>query len=272
MNILLKRTLSGIIFIALVTVALFLSEYTMLILMLAVFSLSFIEFQRMFRIQVTVAFITNLIAGQFLLVCAYLYFSGMTGVSVLGFAVIGFFTTLVLLSVFGRISFSDLSILSVGMLWVAGSSIFFIATGWIGDSGLYDPVFPMVLLVLVWIYDIAAYLVGSRIGKKQLASGISPGKTWEGFIGGILITSLAGWGVYRLTELYHPLLWVFIGAIISLSATVGDLFESKLKREAGVKDSGTIMPGHGGMLDRFDSTFFSAPVYFLILITWKLLS
>lgn len=127
----------------------------------------------------------------------------------------------------------------------------------------------LVLFIIgsVWINDTMAYLAGSAIGKTPLSK-ISPKKTWEGTVSGIILSAALTWLLFSLIFL-HKIEWplAIIGAIISLltavSGTFGDLFESKLKRMAGVKDSGRIMPGHGGFLDRFDSVLFAAPVIWL---------
>ncbi len=120
-------------------------------------------------------------------------------------------------------------------------------------------IIPFVLIVAIWINDTMAYLVGSFIGKNSL-SAISPKKTWEGTIGGgllsILAITLLGYFVFGLTN-YIAL--IVISAIAAIIGTMGDLLESKLKRLAGVKDSGQIMPGHGGFLDRFDSLILATP-------------
>lgn len=122
---------------------------------------------------------------------------------------------------------------------------------------------PVMLLFFIWMNDTMAYLTGSFIGKTPFAPSISPKKTIEGTLGGMVFTLLfAGiWGYfYHAFPLYQ---WLVIGFIASIIGTIGDLIESKLKRMAGVKDSGAIMPGHGGALDRFDSLLFAAPFAYL---------
>ncbi len=119
------------------------------------------------------------------------------------------------------------------------------------------------LMTLVWIADIGAYFSGRRFGKNKLAPGISPGKTWEGVVGGVIANVIWMLVVFSLTDLLDMSLFWFVGIGLAASAisVVGDLFESILKREAGVKDSGKILPGHGGVLDRFDSIIAAAPVF-----------
>lgn len=129
------------------------------------------------------------------------------------------------------------------------------------------------LLCVVWAGDIAALYVGRALGRHKLAPKLSPGKTWEGSIGSVvgslLVTGgllglsslLAGWNIDRLSfhsEEWHY--WLGLAVVVNIAAQVGDLAESALKRSAGVKDSGTIVPGHGGVLDRIDALLIAAPV------------
>ena len=131
----------------------------------------------------------------------------------------------------------------------------------LGDFGF---AIPLVLIVAIWVNDTMAYIVGSLIGKTPLSS-TSPNKTWEGTIAGIVLSVFI---VTKIMGRYLPIQEKII-FIISLSAaiagTIGDLIESKLKRLAQVKDSGSMMPGHGGFLDRFDSILLATPFVWLIL-------
>ena len=127
---------------------------------------------------------------------------------------------------------------------------------------------PIIMIVMIWTNDTMAYLAGSFFGKTPF-SPISPKKTWEGIIGGALLTVFGGviFGSYSASLLHlgagstpqNMLVFGIMGAIVAVAATLGDLLESKLKRMAGVKDSGTLMPGHGGALDRFDSLLIVTP-------------
>lgn len=125
-------------------------------------------------------------------------------------------------------------------------------------------VIPMIIIGSIWINDTMAYVVGSLIGKTQL-SPVSPKKTWEGTIGGILLAVIVMGVLGYLSQPSSAWLWASIAAIVSVAGTAGDLLESKLKRLAGVKDSGNIMPGHGGFLDRFDSLLLAVPFVWLFL-------
>jgi phosphatidate cytidylyltransferase len=120
-------------------------------------------------------------------------------------------------------------------------------------------------LVILWLNDTGAYLVGSLVGKHKLFERISPGKTWEGSVGGALSALLTAWGLSQVFRQLEPQQWMILSIIIVISGTLGDLVESMFKRSLGIKDSGNILPGHGGMLDRFDAVLISAPFVFVYL-------
>jgi phosphatidate cytidylyltransferase len=127
----------------------------------------------------------------------------------------------------------------------------------------------LAIILSLWVNDTMAYLVGSLIGKTPL-SPISPKKTWEGTIGGFIFAVLAMGAVgYFLSsgfEMQAVSQWMIVAAIAAIAGTVGDLLQSKLKRLADVKDSGHILPGHGGFLDRFDSLLFATPFIWLYIV------
>lgn len=121
---------------------------------------------------------------------------------------------------------------------------------------------PLALVLMIWMNDTMAYLVGSFIGKTPFSK-ISPKKTWEGTAGGALLTIIGAaiWGYY--SPIYSMVDWMVLAFCAAIAGTAGDLLESKLKRLADVKDSGTMMPGHGGALDRFDSLLVAIPFAFV---------
>jgi phosphatidate cytidylyltransferase len=119
--------------------------------------------------------------------------------------------------------------------------------------------------ILVWANDTGAYLTGATVGRHPLFERISPKKTWEGFFGGVITAGLVAWLLSGWLGVVDTVNWVIISVIVSVAGTYGDLIESMLKRSLGVKDSGTIMPGHGGFLDRFDSAIISFPLVYLFI-------
>lgn len=126
-----------------------------------------------------------------------------------------------------------------------------------GDQFRANTVFG--LLLLTWVNDTAAYLVGSRIGKNKLFPRISPNKTWEGSIGGGVFTLILSGLLGYIFEEQSIIEWMILGGIVVIFGSVGDLIESMLKRSYDVKDSGNLLPGHGGLLDRFDAFIFLVP-------------
>lgn len=135
-------------------------------------------------------------------------------------------------------------------------------------ANFHDEYKPQILLgafILVWVNDSFAYLVGKNFGKQKLFEIISPKKTVEGFLGGLFFSCVASYFIATFTGTLNSTNWLILSIIISVFGTLGDLIESKFKRQANVKDSGIIMPGHGGLLDRLDSIIFAAPFIYLFL-------
>lgn len=124
----------------------------------------------------------------------------------------------------------------------------------------YRPVIPFAFFIFIWINDSAAYVVGSTFGRKRLFERISPKKSWEGFLGGLLMTIITALlFAYHFPSELSVAAWVGMAFVIVIFGTWGDLTESLLKRTIGIKDSGNILPGHGGILDRFDSVLLASP-------------
>ena len=138
-------------------------------------------------------------------------------------------------------------------------------------DGSYNYHFSLGFLLLLWASDTGAYLFGMKLGKNKLFERHSPKKTWEGFLGGMFTSLLVAFILStQFTEL-SALGWAGFSALIVVLGTFGDLFESMLKRSMDVKDSGSLLPGHGGLLDRFDGLLLSAPVVFVYLYCLYLL-
>jgi CDP-diglyceride synthetase len=135
---------------------------------------------------------------------------------------------------------------------------------------LQDRALVLFLLVLIWAADVGAYFAGRAYGKNKLCPAVSPGKTLEGVYGGIALSQLVAIS-YVYISIQTPsvndfLMFCFLSLSVALVSVLGDLFESVLKRIAKVKDSGKLLPGHGGLLDRIDSLTSSAPIFFLLFI------
>ncbi|MHB0756775.1 phosphatidate cytidylyltransferase, partial [Polaribacter sp. M15] len=130
-------------------------------------------------------------------------------------------------------------------------------------KGDFHPYLIISILSMIWVNDSFAFLVGKNFGKNKLFPSVSPKKTVEGLLGGLIFSLLAGLFISKFNTDFSLLNWLIIAVIVSLIGTLGDLVESKFKRQANLKDSGNIMPGHGGILDRLDSLLFAAPFVYL---------
>jgi len=136
--------------------------------------------------------------------------------------------------------------------------------GYSGEDVRYGGSLLFYMLLLIWAADVGAYFVGKKFGKTKLTQ-VSPNKTWEGVLGGLTFSLLVGWLGISILDLRveSSALFLVVILFIGIISVFGDLFESSLKRVAGIKDSGNLLPGHGGLLDRFDSTLTVAPVFYL---------
>ncbi len=128
----------------------------------------------------------------------------------------------------------------------------------------YDPTMLVFLFILIWAYDSGAYLFGITFGKHRLFERISPKKSWEGFFGGWFLSAVLAVALHQLLPIYKLMYLLLIATVVTITGTFGDLVESMIKRNIGVKDSGKFLPGHGGLLDRFDSIVFASPFVYLI--------
>jgi phosphatidate cytidylyltransferase len=159
--------------------------------------------------------------------------------------------------------FQNIAISLLGPVYVVVPFCFFYALAF--RSGDFSYELPLGLLLLIWANDTGAYLFGVKFGKNRLFERHSPKKSWEGFIGGMLFGMISAWILSRYFTQIELIDWLLISATTSVLGTYGDLTESMLKRSLNTKDSGGLLPGHGGLLDRFDSLFFVAPAVYLLL-------
>lgn len=164
--------------------------------------------------------------------------------------------------IFSDASASDWAKLTGGILYTIVPFILFYQTA-LSNPEEFNGYLLLMVFVLVWSTDTFAYLVGRKLGKHKLAPHISPGKTWEGLAGGIFGSVLVALVFYQINPWNNVWFYVISAIIVAVFGVLGDLFESKLKRLAGVKDSGKMLPGHGGFLDRFDSLLMVAPPYYV---------
>jgi phosphatidate cytidylyltransferase len=138
------------------------------------------------------------------------------------------------------------------------------------SKGVFKPEIIVGVFVLIWCNDTFAYIIGKSLGKNKLLERVSPKKTIEGFFGGLLGAVISSFIIFNVLDIYTLPIWISLAFIISVCGSIGDLVQSNYKRQAGVKDSGNVMPGHGGLYDRLDSAIYASPfIYaFLQLITY----
>lgn len=279
MNNFIVRTITAIIFVA-VIVASFLRAETMVLLFALVTGLTVWEFSGLVndRPQVTVNRMITTVAGVYLFFAMAGFCSELTPSAVF----IPYLITLVYLMVaelylkhedpINDWAYTMMTQLYIALPFSLLNALAFHLTP--ENEVIYDPVLPLCMFVFLWINDAGAYICGSLLGKHKLFPRISPGKSWEGSIGGGILVMLVAYFIPSmldhfslLTLHFSPLQWSGLGLVIVVFGTWGDLIESLFKRTLGIKDSGNVLPGHGGMLDRFDSSLLAIPAAVVYIYT-----
>ncbi|HWD87074.1 MAG TPA: phosphatidate cytidylyltransferase [Mucilaginibacter sp.] len=161
--------------------------------------------------------------------------------------------------------FINIAYTILGLIFVIAPFCFFHALGYLGVFHQFNFHFPLAFLIMLWANDTGAYLSGMALGRTKLFERHSPKKTWEGFIGGVLISAGAAYVISFFYADINWIEWILMAVLIGVFGTMGDLVESMLKRSLNIKDSGGILPGHGGLLDRFDGLFLSVPIVYAYL-------
>lgn len=263
------RTLTGTILVVLVIAVILTSQYLFALLFLAFTIIGLYEFYSMVE---KAAVFPNKIAG---IIAGTVLFSTNAMVAMdimeIEFLLLNFvFVFLIFLFELYRNNpnpFTNIAFTFFGLLYVA---VPFSLLNYFPNPafipGVYHTSFLLGFFFLVWINDTGAFLTGTAIGKHKLFERVSPKKTWEGAIGGAILTFICAAVISTYYSHIYLKDWFIISAIIIVFGTYGDLFESMFKRSINTKDSGRILPGHGGVLDRFDSVFMAAPFVFVYLL------
>jgi phosphatidate cytidylyltransferase len=265
------RALTAIVFVVVMLAGLLWNRWSFFVLFSIVHFGAWIEYQKLVSKfnpqynQISAAHRYGImIAGW----CLLLFFTNYgLKISSLALTDIGFWSGIVFMILLPVIMFIDSKIVFLGNILYSVVGIFYISlplgllielrTHWSEDNLSLSYTVPLLIIFSLWINDTMAYIVGSIIGKTPLSK-ISPKKTWEGTAGGVILTIIAICLIAYFTKRISVADAGIMAGIAGITGTLGDLFESKLKRMAGVKDSGQIMPGHGGFLDRFDSLLFAS--------------
>lgn len=161
--------------------------------------------------------------------------------------------------------FTNIAYTFTGIIYVIIPFCFFYSLGFIQDNGEYNFHLPLSFLLMLWASDTGAYLFGMKLGKTKLFERHSPKKSWEGFFGGVFTSVLVAYIISLFFTELSPVVLGGMAVLIVSFGTLGDLVESMLKRSLNVKDSGNILPGHGGFLDRFDGLLIAAPIVYVYL-------
>jgi len=265
---LITRTLTGIVFILVLGGAILFHPITFFVLFAIIAAIAMIEFYKLLKnSQVKVNILLGFITGMLCFGTTCFYALGY--VSSLCFLLVIPFVTLIMINELYRNNdnpFHNIAFTILGILYVAMPFSFLVLCGFPSRSEQgYEPNLVLGYFFLLWSSDTGAYVVGMTLGKHPLFPRISPKKSWEGLIGGFIFTLFVALIIAQYYKFLTLTDWMIIAVIICVFGIWGDLVESLLKRSLQVKDSGDLLPGHGGILDRFDSVIFSAPLVFLYL-------
>ncbi|RNC63567.1 phosphatidate cytidylyltransferase [Proteiniphilum sp. X52] len=265
------RAGAGIIYILVILLGLLGGRFSFLAVFGAILGSGLFEFYRMVEKDTSHAIskVFNILSGVIIFISVFLYLEGihtyLLPVFILGYLLILIASAIflrrhdvlhgIIYSVFGQV-----------YITMPLSLLMFISYSPNVGGNEYDWLPVLALFVFLWVNDTAAYFIGSLIGKHKLIKHISPKKSIEGFIAGILFTMLASLIFARLYPGFSVPFWMGLAIVVCLFGTLGDLFESLIKRTCNVKDAGDLIPGHGGILDRIDSLLGAVPAVFLYLI------
>lgn len=269
MKNLIIRALTGIIFVVVLISAICIHPIFFLILFCIITGLTLWEFGGLVKhyenanLQRTV----NMLGGVYLFIATFVYANGLTdGKIFLPYLLFIMLTMIAELYYKAPNPINNWAFTLFAQIYCAGSfSMLNFIGAEPGTPGVmsYTPLFIMAIFIFVWLDDTGAYLVGSLIGKHKLFERISPKKSWEGFFGGLILALASSQAFAWFAPEINRMNWLGLAATVVLFGTWGDLIESLLKRTLGVKDSGNVLPGHGGMLDRFDSVMLAVPASYI---------
>jgi phosphatidate cytidylyltransferase len=263
----LSRTITGAILVAVLIAAIIISPYSSVIIFTIIGLAGLHEFYGIYSKQgVEPQVIQGLVLGFSLFVCNYILAAGFVKPQLLYIpVVIAMYIAINELFRQKAAPFNNIAITYFGVFYIAMPLSLFPYLGFRDNIDLYNPHLILGFFILMWSYDTFAYLTGRTFGKHRLFERVSPKKSWEGAIGGLVISSAIAWLLSKFFVDLTSWQWVVTAVIIAVFGTFGDLIESMFKRSVDIKDSGSILPGHGGILDRFDAVFIAAPAVFLYL-------
>jgi CDP-diglyceride synthetase len=262
-----RRSITGIAFVLVLGGAILINPFTFFALIIVIVALGIAEFYRLIDgTGLKANKVLGMATGILFLVTSCLY---ATGAEVtLFWTIVPLLSAVFVAELYRKQStpFQNIAITIFGILYIAVPFSLLVLFGFPERtlSG-YHATLVMGFFFLLWANDTGAYLTGISIGKHPMFPRISPKKSWEGFTGGLVLTLVVAFIISKYFISLQLVDWIIIAIIICIFGVWGDLIESMLKRSLNIKDSGNILPGHGGILDRFDSVLFSAPIVFVYL-------
>ncbi|MCC8089427.1 MAG: phosphatidate cytidylyltransferase [Rikenellaceae bacterium] len=268
LNNLIIRTMSGVVIAEMIVAAIILSKWTLLALSIVITAGSMYEFYKLCRRDTFPSSVFAILSGIIFVTVSFLSSYGIIAHNYMLFFFLPL-TALYITELYRKKEspIENIAVSLLGFMYIAVPMALLNRMGGVSvdlEGTEYSYIYPLGFMILIWMNDVGAYMVGSSLGKNPLFPRISPKKSWEGFWGGFIITVAAGGTIGYLTY-SNIYMWLSIAGITSLAGIGGDLVESMFKRSAGVKDSGNIIPGHGGFLDRFDAMFLSLPLVYIII-------
>ena len=269
MKNLIIRALTGIIFVVVLVSAICIHPIFFLILFCIITGLTLWEFGGLVKHyeNANLQRAVNVLGGVYLFIATFVYTNGLTdGKIFLPYLLFIMLTMIAELYYKAPNPINNWAFTLFAQVYCAGSfSMLNFIGAEPGTPGVmsYTPLFIMAIFIFVWLDDTGAYLVGSLIGKRKLFERISPKKSWEGFFGGLILVLASSQAFAWFAPEISRMNWLGLAATVVLFGTWGDLIESLLKRTLGVKDAGNVLPGHGGMLDRFDSVMLAVPASYI---------
>jgi phosphatidate cytidylyltransferase len=269
MNNLVQRSLTGLGLVAFIVACIWFGRWTFLFLCLLINGFALAEFYRLIEYHdVRIRKAWSVILSSILLTSVFWVINDLPGWQVI-LVIIPFSAFMFIEELYSirPIPFRNLAYTFLGIVWITVPVIFFTGLGFLPfGEGTYQRNILLGYFLILWASDTGAYLAGSVFGKRKLFERVSPKKTWEGSVGGAVITMSISFLIACYFNELHVRSWLFVALLIIVFGTYGDLLKSLLKRSVNVKDSGTLLPGHGGFLDRFDSLIGSAPFVFSYLV------